>query len=285
MDAILAISLKLTLVVFMAGSLLGMGLGLRLEDASRGLRNPRFLVQGLVFAFLLGPLLAWLVARLLGLEQPYADGLLLLGLAPCAPFLPLLVERARGDMGHAPAMLVLTAAGTLVVMPLALPRLVPDLAVDAWTIARPLLWLMLLPLAVGLTVFRVAPAFAVSVQPAVRRATGIAAVALLAVCLVLYGRGFLGSVGSFATGAQFVFLGLLATAGYALPRGLGQGQRSVLALGLATRNVGAAAAPLLAATGIDERTMVMVVLGVPVQIVCSFLAAAWFARAARRIPA
>ncbi len=285
MEGILASALKLTLLVFMTGSLLEMGLGLSVAEALKGLRSLRFLAFGLVFAFLLGPLLAWLLTHIVPVEKPYADGLLLLSMTPCAPFLPTMVNRARGEIGYVPAMLTLTAVGTLALMPLGVPLLVPGLAVDAWTIARPLLVMVLLPLLVGLAVFRVAPTFAASIRPWVKRVTSLAAVALLALCVVLYGRGFASSFGSFALATQLLFLGLLTTAGYALSRGLAQGQRSVLALGLATRNVGAAIAPLLATADIDGRTLVMVVLGVPAQLACSLLAAAWFARAARRVQA
>ncbi len=56
-------------------------------------------------------------------------------------------------------------------------------------------------------------------------------------------------------------------------------------LGLGTRNVGAAVAPLLAAAELDPRATVMVVLGVPLQILVSLVAAAWFARDAKRASA
>jgi bile acid:Na+ symporter, BASS family len=282
MDGILDLGLKVLVLVFMAGSLLEMGLGLSVAEALKGLRNPRFLAYGVFFGFVVGPLLAWLLTRVIPLDAPYAVGLLLLGMTPCAPFLPTMVDRARGDIAYTPAMLLLCAIGTLILLPLAVPLLIPGLAVDAWTIARPLLVMVLLPLVLGIVLHRAAPALAASLRPWVKRVAGLAAVALLALCVVLYGRGFASSFGSFAIGAQVLFVGLLTAAGYGFSRGLAQAQRSVLALGLCTRNVGAAIAPLLAVPDIDQRAVVMVVLGVPLQLVCSFLAAAWFARDARR---
>lgn len=282
MDGILLPALKLLVLVFMAGSLLEMGLGLSVTDALTGLRNRIFLAYGVVFAFVIGPLLAWMLTRIIPLEPPYAIGLMLLGLTPCAPFLPVMVNRAQGDIGYAPAMLLLASVGTVVLMPVAVPLLVPGLAVDAWTIARPLLVMVFLPLLLGLALFHFAPSVADRTRPTVRRVAGIAAVALLALCAVIFGRGFVSTFGSFAIGTQVLFLGLLTAAGYGLPRGLTQAQRSVLGLGLGTRNLGAAIAPLLTVHGIDERAIVMVVLGVPLQILCSLLAAAWFARAAQR---
>jgi BASS family bile acid:Na+ symporter len=283
MDDVLPVALKLLVLVFMAGSLLEMGLGLSVTEAMKGLRNLRFLLYGIVLTFVLGPLLAWLLTRIIPLEPPYAIGLLLLGMTPCAPFLPVMVNRAQGDIGYAPAMLLLAAVGTVLLMPVAVPLVVTGLVVDAATIARPLLVMVLLPLLVGLAVHRAAPALAASIRPTVKRVSGIAAVGLLALCAVMFGRGLVSTFGSFAIGTQVLYLGLLAMAGYLFPRGLPQGQRSVLGLGLATRNVGAAIAPLLAATEIDPRAIVMVVLSVPLQVLCSLVAAAWFARDAQRI--
>ena len=92
--------LKISLVIFMAGNLLDMGLRLRVGTALVGLRNLRFVSFGLLWCFVLGPAVAWALTRLIPLALPYAMGLILIGLTPCAPFLPMMVERARGDMGY-----------------------------------------------------------------------------------------------------------------------------------------------------------------------------------------
>jgi BASS family bile acid:Na+ symporter len=52
----------------------------------------------------------------------------------------------------------LTAVGTVAFMPFAVPLLVEGLTVDAWTIAKPLLIVVRLPLAVGMVILRGSPA-------------------------------------------------------------------------------------------------------------------------------
>lgn len=282
MNDLLLPALKLSLLVFMAGSLMEMGLGLRLSDALSGLRDRRFLLCGVVFAFVVGPGLAWGIAWVLPLSPPHALGLMLLGLTPCAPFMPVMVKRAQGDVAYVPAMMLLAALGTVVLMPVAVPFLAAGLSVDAWDIARPLLIMVLAPLALGMAVFRVAPHLAEAARPRVKAIAAGAAVVLLVLCGMLFGRGFLASFGSFAVGSQVLFLAIITTVGYRFSRGVGQPRRGVLALGLCTRNVGAAMAPLLSAPGVDDGVIVMVALGVPVQIACGLLAAWWFARDARR---
>jgi len=49
---------------------------------------------------------------------------------------------------------------------------------------------------------------------------------------------------------------------------------------MSTRNLGAAFAPLFAIADVDQRAIVMVALGVPMQTIFSLLAARWFARRA-----
>jgi bile acid:Na+ symporter, BASS family len=48
---------------------------------------------------------------------------------------------------------------------------------------------------------------------------------------------------------------------------------------MATRNLGAAFAPLFAVADADQRAIVMVALGVPMQTMFSLLASGWLSRA------
>src|SRR5688572_26130381 len=121
--------LKVSVVIFMAGNLLDMGLGLNPRDAFRGLKSARFVVFTLLWGFVLGPAVAWAITRILPLEDSWAMGLLLMGLTPCAPFLPAMVRRAKGDLGLTAAFMILTAVGTVVLMPFAVPLLVKGLTV------------------------------------------------------------------------------------------------------------------------------------------------------------
>lgn len=272
----LTILLKISLVVFMAGNLLDMGLQLRLREALEGLRNARFVTISLLWCFVLCPALAWLLTRVIPLAQPYAIGLILIGMTPCAPFLPMVVERARGDMGYTASFMLLASLGMVVYMPIAVPLLVEGLTVTAWVIAKPLLAVVLLPLAIGMAMLQALPAAASKLQPIVKRITGAATIVMLALCAVVYGKGFINSAGSYATLTQMMFFGVATAASYGLAFGLPQSQKSVLSLGVCTRNLGAAFAPLFTAPDADERAIVMVALGVPLQTIFAFVAARWY---------
>jgi BASS family bile acid:Na+ symporter len=277
MTEILAIVFKVALVIFMAGNLLDMGLRLQVQNALVGLRNPRFVIHSLLWSFVLCPALAYVITLVVPLEPPYAMGLLLVSMAPCAPFLPMMVEKARGDLGHTASFMLLAAVGTVVYMPLAVPLVVKGVTVSAWEIARPLLTLVLAPLSVGMITLRAAPALASRLQPLVKKVTGIATIVMLAAMLLLYGRGFIGSAGSYATATLLGYLVAVTAASYGLAFGLSPGQKSVLSLGVCTRNAGAALAALGAVPDVDPRAIIVAVLVVPIMILVSLPAARWFA--------
>lgn len=276
-----AAMLPVSLVIFMAGNLAAIGLELDLREALAPLRDRRFILVVLVWNCLLCPSFAWLLARVIPMAQPYAIGLELIGLAPAAPFLPMAVRKAGGDLAYAAAFLLIGAAGTVLLMPLALPLFAPGLNVDAWTIARPLVTLLLVPLAAGLAIGASAPGFAKPLQWGVKLLTGVATLAMLACIVIVYFDGFIGAIGSYAIAAQLLFAVGVTAGAYGLGVGLQPRQRSVVSLGVCTRNLGAAFAPLLAASP-DPRTTVMVALGVPVTLVVTFVAASWFQAQAGR---
>lgn len=250
MAEILQILLKASLVIFMVGNLLDMGLRLNLREALGGLRNVRFVVQSVLWGFVLCPALAYALTKVIPLEPPYAIGMILLGMAPCAPFLPMMVDKARGDLAYAAAFMLLASVVTVVYM----------------------------PLAIGMAIQRASAPVAARLQPIVKKTTGIDTILMLVLCVVVHGKDFMSAVGSYAFGTQILFFSVATAATYGLSFGLPQAQKSVLALGMSTRNLGAAFAPLFAIADVDQRAIVMVAIGVPMQTIASLLAARWFAR-------
>jgi len=278
-NPVLQFVFRFSLIIFMVGNLSAMGLQLRLADAVLPLKSPRFVFRTILASFLLGPVLAWLVTLTVPLERPYAIGLLLLGLAPAAPFLPLVVKNARGDLAAAAGLMLLVSLGTMVVMPFGVPLVAPGMSANAWIVARPLLFLILLPLVLGLMVKYRWPRTADCVYRYVKVITAVGTVLFLVLSVVLNFNGFVGSVGSHALLAQILFVAGLAVGGYLVAAGMPPKQRSVISLGVCTRNIGAAAA--IVGTDGDQKIMVMLVIGALVTVAVSFAAAAWFARSAQ----
>jgi predicted Na+-dependent transporter len=89
---------NITVVVFTVSGLMAGGLECNLKDAIKWLRSPKLLVPCILWSWVFGPALAWLLCRVLPLSPGHAAGLMLTSLAPIAPFLPLAAMKARGDM-------------------------------------------------------------------------------------------------------------------------------------------------------------------------------------------
>lgn len=268
---------SLVVVIFTVANLAAMGLELNVREAFKALRNAKFVVLVVVWSWVVGPAFAWLITRILPLAEPYAMGLLLAGPAPCAPFYPLVVRKAKGNVAFAAALLLLTAVGTVAMMPLMLPLMIKGLTVSAWAIAKPLLTLVLTPLMIGIAIRVYGPKAADKLFPVVKKIGGLFTLLVLIFVLVLYGGKMLDSMGSFATGAQVLFLGGMALVSYLVGLGLKQDQRSIMALGMGTRNIAAVFAVLMAIPSPDARLVVMVVLVVPLSAIVAFVAAALFA--------
>jgi len=263
---------------FMVGNLLATGLDLALGDAARALRDRRFVAVSLTWAFVIGPALAWGLAQIAPIEPGYGTALVLMGLAPCAPFAPAMARKAGGEPASMAAVMLLTAIGTMIVMPLAVPILVDGLSADPWTIARPLLLYVLVPLVAGMAVRHVAAGLAARASVQVRRATTVVTVAMLVVMILLHGPAMAGTLGTGAIGVLVVYLGGVMLLSYAMAPGLRAGQRSVLSLAMGSRNFGAAFAPLVAVPDADPRATAMIAAGVPITVLLSVLAARYLAR-------
>jgi len=276
MNDVLMPMLKIALVIFMAGNLLEMGLRLNPEDALRGLHNPRFVALTLIWGFVVGPALAYAITLVVPLEPPNVIGLILIGMTPCAPFLPAMAHKAGGDLGSTAAFMLLTAAGMVAFMPLAIPVMIKGLNVDAWAIAKPLLMVTVLPFAIGMVILHASRASADRLRPIVKKTTVVATLALAALSIAVYGEDLLGVRGSLAVAAQIVFFLVVTTLPYWFGFGLRHEQKIVLSVGMATRNIGAALAPLFSMPDVDQRAVVMVVLGFPIMVGFAFLATKWF---------
>ena len=269
---------NITVVVFTVANLAAMGLETNLAEALRTLRSARAVALILVWGWVVGPSLAWLITRIIPLLEAHAAGLLLISLAPTAPFFPLMVQRARGDMSFAAAFMLLTTIGTVLLLPLMAPLLIQGLTVDAWSLAKPLLVMVLLPLGIGITIGVLAPKAAEMLFPVVKKIGGIFLLICLVLTLVLYGRDMLGAVGSFALGSQVLFLVAISTISYTFGFGLEQRQRSAMALGMCTRNIAAVFAAFFGVTNPPEGLFVMIVLVVPLAAIVAMVAASVFAR-------
>jgi BASS family bile acid:Na+ symporter len=236
---LLHIGAKAAVLLFVVSSMLAMGLSLTVSQVIAPLRNGRLVLLTLLANFVLLPLAALALTRLLQLEPPHGIGLLLLGIAAGAPFLPKLTEIAKGNMAFAVGMMVLLMVVTVGYLPLVLPLLLEGVSVDPAKIARSLILIMLFPLATGFVVKARYERTAARVQPVFNQISSVSFI-LLAVLLLVANIGNVMEV--FGTGGILAGAILIAT-GFGIGWLLGgpsNDTKRVMALGTAQRNVSAA---------------------------------------------
>jgi bile acid:Na+ symporter, BASS family len=277
------IAARIALLAFLVSSMLAAGLSLTPRAILAPLRNVRLVLVALALNFVAAPVFALALSIVIPLERPHAIGLILLGGAAGAPFLPKLVERAHGDLGFAVALMTLLTVGTTLFMPFALPLMIPGLQASPWSIAQPLVVFILTPLAVGMLLRNQKAIPLASLQPILVKLGNLSALVLLMLLLALYFRNLLGVLGSGAIAACAVFLAGLYAAGYLLG-GSRLEIKGVLGLGTAARNVGVALVPASQSFS-DPKVMIMLVAYTIVMLIVLIPTSGRLRRKALRPPA
>jgi BASS family bile acid:Na+ symporter len=262
---------NITVVVFTVAQLMAGGLECDLKEALKWLRSPKLVVTTLLWGWVAGPALAWLIILALPLSEGHAAGLMLTSLAPIAPFLPLAASKARGDMTFTGAYILLGTVLTVVLMPVMAPLLIKGLTLSTWPLAKPLIILVLIPLLIGIAVRAYKPKVAARIFPWAKKIGGIFLLLCLATTLWIYGKDMLGTVGSFATAAWVIFMVVMAVVPYLIGFGLKQDQRSVMALGQSSRNISAGFVAFFGITNPPEGMFLMVLLVVPIHVIIGLL--------------
>jgi BASS family bile acid:Na+ symporter len=249
---------NIVVMAFVVLSLLKMGLELKLRELILPLRNPYLVLAALLANFLIAPLLAYGIATLFALQTPHATGLILLGSAAGAPFLPKLAQLAQGDVPYSVALMLLLTVGTILFLPLALPLLIPGVQVNPWHIARSLLLTMLLPLILGMVLHSRLAGWGEKLRPILGLLSNISLLLALVLLIGLNAAAMAGTIGSGASMAAILFVALTCLAGYLLG-GRREEIRRVLGLGTGQRNIAAA---LVVATGnfTDPQVALMLIL-------------------------
>ena len=231
-------TISVATLVFVLSSMLATGLGLTVSEIITPLRNTRLVVLSLLANFVLMPLAAVGLAALLRLDQPLGVGLLLLGTAAGAPFLPKLAQIAKGNLAFGVGLMVLLMVVTVGYLPLVLPLLLPGVSVNPAQIARSLFLLMLLPLAGALVVRARFAGAAARTKPVLDRVSNLSLVLLIVLITATNINNVLAVFGTRGILAALLFLAVGFGVGWLLG-GPGMDTRRVLALGTAQRNIAA----------------------------------------------
>ena len=243
MKEILELLFKVSVLAFVIGSMVAMGLSLTVGRIIRPLKDAKRVALSLLANFVLVPVFVYGTVHVLPLPEGVRIGLIILSLAAGSPFLPKLVQIAKSDTAFSIALMLLLMIVTLFYLPLILPLLLSGVEVSSWAIAKSLILLMLIPLALALAVRARFEAASRKAQPVFVKISNIALLALTIALIVLHSASLLDLFGPPIL-AILLLLVVATVIGYLLG-GPGRETRFVLSLGTGLRNISAA---LLVAT-------------------------------------
>lgn len=226
-------------LTFVVASMLGTGLSLTVAQIVQPLKNVRMVILALLANFVLVPLLAFGIARLLPLDEALRIGLIVLATTAGAPFLVKEVQAAQGNLSLGVGLMFLLMVVTIVYVPIVLPLLLPGVEVNPWDIAKSLIVTMLIPLVLGLMYQSHSPESAGQWAPLMNKVSGIALLIMLVIGLGLNVSNIIDLIGSWGFLALILFVVGSLLIGM-LVGGRDPAVRSVLGLGTAQRNVAAA---------------------------------------------
>jgi len=228
----------IVVLVFVVSSVLSIGVQLTVSQVLAPLRDVRTVMTTLIVNFVVTPALAIAICRLFGLEESQSIGLILLGAAAGAPFLPKLVEAGKGDLALATSIMVLLMIGSLAYLPLILPVMLPGVTVNSYRIGLSLVTTMIVPLVVGLSLKAQFESLARWLLPVLSGTSNLTLIVALLLIPVMNASEVLGIMRSRGIFAGLLFIAIAYGCGYLLSPALTS--RSVIGLATASRNIPAA---------------------------------------------
>lgn len=217
--------------------MLGLGLGLTLDDFRRVAAEPRAVLAGLTVQVILLPGVAFLIAKGFGLSPEFAVGLMLLAASPGGASANIYSHLAKGDVA---LNITLTAVNSLIclaTLPLILNFSLEHFFGAGNYVPPPIKKvievgvIIIVPVALGMMLRRTTPKFAASMDRPVRLLSVLVLVGLIVAVIVQeWSRlpGFFAAVGVVCLLFNLISLG----AGYLLPLGLKLPKRQAIAIAM-----------------------------------------------------
>ncbi len=233
MKEIFEIVFNLSMLIFVAGSMVTLGLGLTIAQIIEPFKNIKMVILSVIANFVVVPLFALAMVGLLPVSEGVRIGILLLSIGGGAPFIPTIVKVAHGKVGGAIGLMLLLLLITIFFMPFAVPMLFPGASVSFWDIAKSLIFTMLIPLLLALFVKARFSELAERMQPFTAKLTNFAVLAMIIAVVYLYTKTIILNASVLPIILIF-FLGSMAIGYFA--GGENRDARIILSVGTGLRN-------------------------------------------------
>ena len=233
MKEVLEVVVGVLMFAFVAGSMITSGLGLTIPQIIEPFKNKKMVMLSLIANFVLVPLFAFGIVWILPVSEGVRIGIILLSVSGGAPFIPKIVETAKGRVGGAVGLMLLLLIVTIILMPVVVPLIFPGASISAWNIAKTLIYSMLIPLFIALFVKARFSDIAIRIQPFFAILTNITVLVLFLAIVYLDIKVIASNVSALPVILIF-FLGSFGI-GY-LTGGKSRNARIILSVGTGLRN-------------------------------------------------
>ncbi len=170
-NSLTAVFLPLALFIIM----LGMGLGLKLEDFKRIVIAPKSVILGLLAQLVMLPLVGFLLAVLFPLSPELAVGVMILAACPGGPTSNLVTYLAQGNVALSVTLTAISSLITVFTIPLVVNLAMQYFMGEGIALQLPFLptviqiaVITLIPISLGMILHRYAPAIAAKVEKSVK---------------------------------------------------------------------------------------------------------------------
>ena len=238
------VAAQFTIIPLLASIMFMMGLTLTRDDAQRIARDPRPVAVGVALQFLLMPILALTLAKLLQLSTPLTVGMVLVGSCAGGTASNVICFLARGDVALSVSMtFVSTLIGVVATPLLSQFYLAEQVAVDELAMIESLLQIVFVPVISGFCFRAVLPRLSAALQPALPLFSVICILLIIGIVVALNAPQLRG-IGPLIVLAVILHNALGIAGGFTLSRlfGFDLKQSQTIAIEVGMQNSGLAAA-------------------------------------------
>ena len=238
------VAAQFTITPLLASIMFMMGLTLTRDDAQRIARDPRPVAVGVALQFLLMPILALTLAKLLQLSTPLTVGMVLVGSCAGGTASNVICFLARGDVALSVSMtFVSTLIGVVATPLLSQFYLAEQVAVDELAMIESLLQIVFVPVISGFCFRAVLPRLSAALQPALPLFSVICILLIIGIVVALNAPQLRG-IGPLIVLAVILHNALGIAGGFTLSRlfGFDLKQSQTIAIEVGMQNSGLAAA-------------------------------------------
>ncbi|GGK89226.1 bile acid:sodium symporter family protein [Rufibacter glacialis] len=186
MFAILIKISGIALPVFVFLTMLNVGLTQKPSDILVCLRNKKFGIRMLIANFILAPALMWGMLQLFPIDPYLGVGLTIFGISAGAPFLIKLTQLSEHDLELGASTMITLILGTIILVPLLLPLVLPEIEIDGFMLAWTLVKQLIFPMVLGWLLVKFLPKIMEFAQPWVAKIGNWALYLMLFATLVGY---------------------------------------------------------------------------------------------------